>query len=154
MSAELISQICKIASIILTAIVIVLSVITMLLKKSNNKKAQEIASKLEHATSGIITVKNVILEFMEQAEQFVNYTGNDKKSWVITKTKEYCIRNGIAYDDELIDSTLESLIEFSKRVNAPDEKKEEVAVEESTVTNVKSAGETQAPAEKEIKING
>ena len=79
---------------------------------------------------------------------------HDKKSWVITKTKEYCIRNGIAYDDELIDSTLESLIEFSKRVNAPDEKKEEVAVEESTVTNVKSAGGTQAPAEKEIKING
>ena len=96
MSAELISQICKIASIILTAIVIILSVITMLLKKSNNKKAQEIASKLEHATSGIITVKNVILEFMEQAEQFVNYTGRDKKSWGITKTKEYCIRNGIA----------------------------------------------------------
>lgn len=157
MSAEIIFQIYKIASLVFSVLTIILGIVTVILKKSKSKKVQEIASKLEQATSNVITVKNIILDFMKQAEQFINYTGSDKKSWVITKTKEYCIKNKITYDDSLIESTIESLIEFSKSVNAPDDKVIEMVenekIKESASNEVVKPKNTLT-SEKEIKVNG
>lgn len=156
MSAELIFQIYRIASLVFSVLTIILSVLTIIMKKSKSKKVQEIASQLEQTTSNVIAVKNIILDFMKQAEQFINYTGSDKKSWVITKTKEYCMRNEIAYDDSLIEATIESLIEFSKSVNAPDEKViemvEQEKIKESASNGVKR--KVTLESEKEIKVNG
>ena len=157
MTGESILKAYEIASVALTMLVIILSIVTVILKKSNNKKAQAIADKIKKATEAIITVKSVIQTFMVEAEQFINYSGLDKKSWVITKTKEYCIKNSIAYDDALIESTLESLIQFSKRVNASDEKKEEVAEEEATQEKKSTEPKENtiaAVGEREIKVNG
>lgn len=165
MSAELFQRIRDIASLVLMILVIVLSIVTAFMKKSKNSKIREVASKLEVATSNVITVKSVILDFMKQAEEFINYTGSDKKSWVITKTKEFCIKNSVKYDDELIESTIETLIDFSKKVNATDAKQVEVAEEaaaaekaiETTkkieVKPVAKSSVTQT-LEKEIKVNG
>lgn len=165
MPVELLQRIRDIASIVLMILVIVLTIITTLMKKSKNAKIKELANKIGVATSHVLKVKAVILEFMQQAEEFINYTGSDKKSWVITKVKEYCIQNSISYDDELIETTIEKLIDFSKKVNASDEKQAEIAEEATAVEKAIEAAEKseeektvkpgviQTP-EKEIKVNG
>lgn len=123
-------------SIILFVIAVVFLIIALILKKSKNAKVRDVASKIEAAATGVIKIKSIIQNFMQTAEDFVAWSGEDKKNWVITNTKEYCITNQIAYDEELINSTIEALIQFSKKVNANEVKKIEVAKEEAKTGEV------------------
>lgn len=54
---------------------------------------------------------------MEIAETFINYSGEEKKEYVMTKINQYAIENGIAYDASLISEKIEELIALSKQVN-------------------------------------
>lgn len=63
-------------------------------------------------------LKSSILGFMEEAEKFINYTGEEKKQYVFTRVKEFVQTKGIKVKDELIEKYVETFIEFSKQVNA------------------------------------
>lgn len=60
----------------------------------------------------------VLLEIMQEAESFMNYTAEEKKQYVMTKFNQYCIDNNFLYDKELTDTNIETLIDFSKSVNS------------------------------------
>lgn len=59
----------------------------------------------------------ILLEIMQEAEKFINFTAEEKKQYVITKFNQYCIDNNFTFDADLTDSNIETLIEFSKKVN-------------------------------------
>lgn len=119
-------------SIALIVVAIVLFVFSWILKKSKNKKLQEVATKLESAAATALAIKNTAQTAVALAEQFIDYSGEDKKQWAKTYIKEYCIEHGISYSDDTLDSVIEELIGFSKKVNATEQKR----IEEEEAENV------------------
>lgn len=61
---------------------------------------------------------NVLLPYIEKAEKFVNYTGEEKKEYVMTQVNRYALENGIKFDYNVVSSKIEEYIELSKEVNA------------------------------------
>lgn len=97
-------------SFILTSITLLSTTITFLMKFIKNKKLNKILF-------GLKKVSDAIIPYIEEAETFIHYTGEEKKAYVITRTKELMIKNKITIDDKLINDTIEELVSLSKKVN-------------------------------------
>ena len=65
-----------------------------------------------------LSTLDVLMDFMEEVEQFKEFSSEEKKQFVITKFNQYCIDNGYEFIAELTDENVEKLIEFSKVVNS------------------------------------
>ena len=65
-----------------------------------------------------LSTLDVLMDFMEEVEQFKNFSSEEKKQFVITKFNQYCIDNGYEFIADLTDENVEKLIEFSKVVNS------------------------------------
>ena len=74
-------------------------------------------AKLKKVAQSTIEICNTLIPYIEQAETFVNYTGEEKKEFVITKAKQYAIEHNINFDEELISNEIEELVKLSKNVN-------------------------------------
>ena len=92
-----------IGSIILSDIILVIK----LVKNTNSKKYVE----------NILEVEKKVIEFICIAENFINFTGSDKKEWVKIKINQFCIVNKIKYDEEFVEQKIEENINLSKSVN-------------------------------------
>ena len=64
---------------------------------------------------------DAVAPLMEIAETFTNYSGEEKKEYVMTKVNKFAIENGITFDEEAVSQKIESLIGLSKEVNAREE---------------------------------
>lgn len=117
-------------SIVAFILALALFVIATLLRRKNTKKSNDAATRIESAANNILAIRGTVQNAIVLAEKFIDYTGEDKKQWVTTYTKEKCIEKGIKYTDAEISNTIEDLISFSKHVNATDEKRIEAAKEE------------------------
>ena len=82
---------------------------------------------------GYITKKKlknsyVLLEavapLMEIAEQFTNYSGEEKKEYVMTRVNQFALENKIKFDSEAVNEKIEELIRLSKKVNGVKSDKE------------------------------
>lgn len=98
-------------SFAVTVLGLLISTLTFLIKIIGNAKAKKKASEL-------LELCNVLLPYMEKAEKFVNYTGEEKKEYVITQVNRYALENGIKFDYNVVSSKIEEYIELSKEVNA------------------------------------
>ncbi len=65
--------------------------------------------------------ENVLLDavapLMELAEKFTNYSGEEKKEFVLTKLNRFAIDNKLNFDAEAIAKKIEELISLTKQVN-------------------------------------
>ena len=59
-----------------------------------------------------------VAPLMEIAENFSNYSGEEKKQFVLTKVNQFAIENGLKFDAETTAAQVEKLIELSKKINA------------------------------------
>lgn len=75
-------------------------------------------SKLRRLSENLVQIENVVKEYVCSAEAFLNYSGSDKKEWVKTKVNQFCIQNGIRYDNDTVEAAIEKLIYLSKTVNS------------------------------------
>lgn len=75
-----------------------------------NKNLKKILEKAEIITKEIIPC---ILE----AEKFVNYSGEEKKTYVMTKLNQFAIANNIIFDEATTSSKVEELVALTKEVN-------------------------------------
>lgn len=103
--------------------------IVKFLKKSNAKKAAE----------QVIEICNAILPYIEQAEKFVHYTGEEKKEYVMTKANQYALEHGIKFDAEYVGGKVEELISLTKEVNA---KESTSGSDSSSTTAIPAASKT------------
>lgn len=132
---QLIKDIAAISSLILSVLIFVINLI--LLKKRKDKKdttdaeAEEKNSVLAKALQAALFMKEAVGRLVIEAEDFINYSGKDKKAWVVTKVKELCINNNVDYTEKAIDEAIEAVINITKRVNAPAQKQEQVAQEDA-----------------------
>lgn len=60
---------------------------------------------------------DAVAPLMEIAETFTDYSGEEKKEYVITKVNQYAIENGIKFDKEAVTEKIEQMIDLSKQVN-------------------------------------
>ncbi len=75
-----------------------------------NVKAKNKLVALNKLTS---TLQTLIIE----AEEFTNFTGTEKKEYVMTKANRYAIKNKIPFDEQLVSDKVEDLVALSKEVN-------------------------------------
>ncbi len=62
-------------------------------------------------------ILEAILPLMEIAEKYENYSGEEKKEYVLTKLNQFAIENGIAFNTEAVIGKIEELIQLTKQVN-------------------------------------
>lgn len=77
-------------------------------------------------SEGKTALLDAVAAAVEAAEALTNYSGAEKKAYVIMKMNKFAIENGIEFDLEAVSEKIEQLVELSKRVNkreskAPDE---------------------------------
>ncbi len=63
------------------------------------------------------TFMDAIAPLMELAEKYHNYSGEEKKQFVLTKMNQLAIENNLKFDAEEISNRIEELITLSKEVN-------------------------------------
>lgn len=103
---------------------LIVTVATLIFKYAKSAKARKAAEQT-------IEICNAILPYIEQAESYVHYSGEEKKEYVMTKANQYAIENGIAFDKQAVSVKVEELVELTKEVNARDSDKTMIEVEES-----------------------
>ena len=107
MTMETLRLVLTIAGLVL---VLLTSIITFIAKNSKNKKVAKAATNL-------LAVIGATRQFVTEAESLLNFSGENKKEWVMTKVNQFCISKGIVYDEKKVDEILEDYITFSKEVN-------------------------------------
>lgn len=59
------------------------------------------------------TLQTLVVE----AEEFTDFTGTEKKEYVMTKANRYAIENNIPFDEQVVSAKVEDLVSLSKEVN-------------------------------------
>lgn len=93
-----------------TMIGIIVVMLTSLCKLIKNSKARKMAEN-------IIKMGNFILPYIEEAETFISFTGEEKKAYVMTKANQYAIDNGIKFNEEETSAKIDELVALCKVVN-------------------------------------
>lgn len=104
---ENLEQIITIAS---AAVGLLITVTGFLIPLVKNVKAK---NKLIALNKLSVLLKSLI----EEAEKFTNFTGAEKKEYVLTKANRYALENKIPFDETLVDAEIENVVKLSKNVN-------------------------------------
>ena len=100
-----------------TALGLLVTAATFLIKFINNAKAKKIAENL-------IKISNAVAPYVAEAEKFVNYSGAEKKEFVLTKANQFAIEEGIDFNAAEVGKKIEELVALTKSVNKRDKDKE------------------------------
>lgn len=107
MSSETITTICALIGTLLS----LLGVFFSLLAKSRNKKARTIAESM-------LEVLKYTKEAVKIAEEYTNFSGEEKKAFATTLVKQRCIEDGIKINEDEISTDIENIINISKTINS------------------------------------
>lgn len=92
------------------ALGLLVTTVTFLSKFIKNAKAKKTAEN-------IIKIGNAMIPYIEEAETFLNYSGEEKKQYVMTKANQFAIENNIPFDAEAVSDKIEEFIDLTKQVN-------------------------------------
>ena len=101
-----------ILSMVATIMGFIMSTVTFLVKYLKTHSAKQAAEDL-------IAIKEVIFGFIEEAEQFLDSSGEQKKAYVMEKIREYACKKNISYDESAIGNQIDAILAFTKSVNRP-----------------------------------
>ena len=83
------------------------------------KKAKKIRKQCSH----LIELDQAIIPFIIRAEGFKNFTGEEKKKYVISLARQYAQQNNIKTDYSTISDRIDYFVEFCKQVNVRPKKR-------------------------------
>ena len=95
---------------VLSFLVALLTLVLKLMKVLKDKSITEDREKLVEK----------LLELVVEAEGRLDYSGKEKKAYVMEKVSEFASREDIEADLEFVSEEIEKLVELSKQVNARD----------------------------------
>jgi len=75
------------------------------------------SAKEKKAAQDIIKLCDAIMPFIRKAESFLNYTGLEKKEYVLTKANQFAIENKIRFNAALVGDKIEELVRLTREVN-------------------------------------
>ena len=93
-----------------TALGLLVTTVTFLAKFIKNAKAKKVAEN-------IVKIGNAMIPYIQEAETFLNYSGEEKKQYVMTKANQFAIDNNIPFNAEAVSDKIEELIGLTKQVN-------------------------------------
>lgn len=99
-----------IISISSTALGLLITTITFISKFVSNAKAKK-------AMENIVQIGNAVIPYIEEAETFVHYSGEEKKQFVMTKANRFAIEHKIKFDEQAVSERIEELVSLTKQVN-------------------------------------
>lgn len=73
--------------------------------------------KAKNKLTALNKLSTTLQSYMVDAESHSNFTGEEKKDYVLTKTNRYAIDNDIPYDEQALSAKVEDLVALSKEVN-------------------------------------
>ena len=73
--------------------------------------------KAKNKLTALNKLSTSLQSFMVDAETHQNFTGEEKKEYVLTKANRYAIDNGLPYDEQAVSANVEDLVALSKEVN-------------------------------------
>ena len=92
------------------ALGLLITTVTFLSKFVTNAKAKK-------AMENIVKIGNAVIPYIEEAEGFIHYSGEEKKQFVLTKANRFAIENNIKFDEQAVSEKIEELVSLSKQVN-------------------------------------
>ena len=98
------------AGIILGAVIVCLVLLLIYFRKHGKEEA---AKKIEKALFFIKTVRDLVL----MAETHHNYSGEEKKDYVVAKSQAEFAKKGYEYSDDEISEEIEKNIDLANHVN-------------------------------------
>ena len=98
------------------------TIIGFIIPLVKNIKAKNKLTALKNLTS---TLQSLIID----AESFTNFTGAEKKEYVMTRANRYAIENKIPYNEKNVSDKVEELIAVSNKVNIGKTSKENKTVD-------------------------
>ena len=107
---EKLEYIFSLVGTVLSFLVALLTLILKLMKVLKDKSITEDREKLVEK----------LLELVVEAEGRLEYSGKEKKAYVMEKVSEFASREDIEADLEFVSEEIEKLVELSKQVNARD----------------------------------
>ena len=93
-----------------TALGLLVTTVTFLAKFIKNAKGKKVAEN-------IVKIGNAMIPYIQEAETFLNYSGEEKKQYVMTKANQFAIDNNIPFDAEAVSDKIEELIALTNQVN-------------------------------------
>ena len=93
-----------------TALGLFVTTVTFLAKFIKNAKGKKVAEN-------IVKIGNAMIPYIQEAETFLNYSGEEKKQYVMTKANQFAIDNNIPFDAEAVSDKIEELIGLTNQVN-------------------------------------
>ena len=112
---EQMEWILSIAGTVLGLVILCVSFLIKLVQSIRARKKEQ----------GKTTLLDAVAPLVEIAENFIGYSGEEKKEYVMTKLNQFAIENGIEFNAEAISEKIEELIELSKQVNKRESKLKE-----------------------------
>lgn len=73
--------------------------------------------KAKNKLSALNKLTNVLQSLIVEAEKFTNFSGEEKKAYVLTKANRYALNNKILFDEQDVSCKVEELVALSKNVN-------------------------------------
>ena len=105
-----------ILSIAGAALTFLITALTFFVKYIKSAKAKRVAEQ-------IITIGNAVLPYISKAETFVNYSGQEKKEYVLTKANQFAFEHKIPFNAKEVGEKIEELVALTKSVNSRDKDK-------------------------------
>ena len=73
--------------------------------------------KAKNKLTALNKLSTTLQAFIVDAETFTNFSGAEKKEYVMTKANRYAIENKIPYDEQAVSDKVEEIVALSKEVN-------------------------------------
>ena len=111
-------------TIVSAVISLVLTIVIFAIKLTNTIKQKKTIENEQDLLDAVGPI-------MEIAEKLSNYTGQEKKEYVLTKVNQLAIENKVKYDETKISAKIEELISLTKNVNATQNKETHNEIQKS-----------------------
>lgn len=73
--------------------------------------------KAKNRLSALNKLATMLQSLIVDAETFTNFSGAEKKEYVLTKANRYALENNIPFDEASVDAEIEKIVKLSKNVN-------------------------------------
>ena len=103
-------SISDILSWVIFGISFILGLVSTLIPYLKTAKAKKNAEKVAKALSGFELICRNIQPLVVKAEQFRNFSGAERKEWVMTQLRIVALENSIAFDESAVSEKVEEVI--------------------------------------------
>lgn len=90
--------------------------------------------KAKNKLTALNQLSTLLKSLIVEAEKFSNFTGEEKKEYVMTKANRHALENNIPFDESTVGDEIEKLIDLSKNVNNGSPRND---IEEKSITTDK-----------------